>query len=168
MDYFCAKNPKEPRCSPESQAQCYVNNQVVNSPYCFLKSCYNYFPDPDINCSATLCIGAQAQNITCQALACINAYKNNELRPECYESYTNYTFKTNFSDAKEFKIQGNIIIHQLIEKQAQQMNKWVAVGITAGCCIVLFSAILVVGICLQMNVNKNTTQLSNLNYTDGK
>ncbi|CAL6074117.1 Hypothetical_protein [Hexamita inflata] len=169
-DYYCAKNPQEPRCAPQSQASCYVIDVLVNNPYCNLQSCYGSYPDSTLNCSAT-CTGTQAQNITCQALACANAYSNLELRPECFERYINHTFETNFVGARRFKLQGDIVIGNEVQTENKgAINKWAAVGITAGSCVVLFTAIFVVGLyCYIKKLNIIRTQLNvNANYTDGK
>ncbi|CAL6024340.1 Hypothetical_protein [Hexamita inflata] len=146
-DYFCSINKENPRCVQQLKGEdtdCYINKTIlVNKPFCHIWKCYK-----DANCPTTFsCPGAQAFNISCQAVACINNGLYNIFTPECTQTYINHTYSYEFVNSSQLSFVNGLLYTKLSTpsypeviptKTKQNISIVVVAGITVGICAFAF------------------------------
>ncbi|CAL6005900.1 Regulator_of chromosome condensation 1/beta-lactamase-inhibitor protein II [Hexamita inflata] len=177
-DYYCVKNATDPRCVKllkGEDTQCYTDDILLKSePFCNVLNCYNPVLDPSTrnnqnDCSPYYCLGAQATNITCQAVACFNQGQYViEFIPECTQAYVNHTYINQFTNSSKLSfVNGLLYTNQSTPsipevtptKQAKFSLSIVAIaGITAGGCAIVFIIVFTIVIyCYKNNMKKFLT-----------
>ncbi|CAL6000869.1 Regulator_of chromosome condensation 1/beta-lactamase-inhibitor protein II [Hexamita inflata] len=133
-DYYCSKVQNDSYCL--SMQTC---SEADNSTYCQIQKCV------ESNCPETNCTGIQQDNISCQAIVCINAGKTFKYTPECQNRIINYTYITNLTNAEQYKLKSNQFLIKDTANEAEivqnKMNNCVIVGICCACCVTIYSAI---------------------------
>ncbi|CAL6022229.1 Regulator_of chromosome condensation 1/beta-lactamase-inhibitor protein II [Hexamita inflata] len=188
-DYFCSINKQNPRCVLQLNGEdtdCYINKTIlVNKTFCHIWKCYQ-----EGSCPTTQsCPGAQAFNISCQAVACINNGLQNIFTPECAQTNINHTYSSEFVNSSQLSFVNGLLFTKfstpsypdaIPTKTKQNMSIVAVAGITVGICafafIIIFTSIMcynkrkqyIISSKSQTNTKKVNTQLQVKNKTHDK
>ncbi|CAL6084348.1 Regulator_of chromosome condensation 1/beta-lactamase-inhibitor protein II [Hexamita inflata] len=135
-DYYCS-HTSDPKCDQQLTDSVQCTTSI--DPFCYIQNCYKLDNSAGQSCSLTKCA---EDNVTCWAMFCMNANKNNQYLQECSFNYANQTYKDRLVNASQYQFKNGFIISRMFEEV--EVNKsifttWPVVGMTVAGCAVVFT-----------------------------
>ncbi|CAL6099946.1 Regulator_of chromosome condensation 1/beta-lactamase-inhibitor protein II [Hexamita inflata] len=182
-DYYCARNTTDPRCVKQlkgEDTQCYTNGVLLKTePFCNLLDCNNPVPDPSSGnnqnyCFPQSCPGAQATNITCQAVVCFNQALYGTFIPQCTQTYINHTYINKFTNSSMLSFVNGLLytnqstpsIPEVTPSKQDKLSLSIGAvaGVTAGGCAIVFIIVFTsVVYCYKRNTKRSLTSVKIIN-----
>ncbi|CAL5983378.1 Regulator_of chromosome condensation 1/beta-lactamase-inhibitor protein II [Hexamita inflata] len=169
LDYYCLKNASDPRCTllqNGNDTNCYDDTTYIlvkTESFCNIQNCWSPIWDPTTgkdqnNCTTDVCEG----NITCKAVSCIKATKQEKIVPYCSQYQNSYVYEQEFKNAGDYEFINDILTQVRFTPPETKANNnmWIYVGAGCGGAVVLI--LVVVGGCICMKKKRGTNVSRNI------
>ncbi|CAL6099964.1 Regulator_of chromosome condensation 1/beta-lactamase-inhibitor protein II [Hexamita inflata] len=138
-DLYCSITKNDPKCDQQLKGP--VDCSTINDTFCYIQNCYKREEIDETECLEDKCADG---NVTCWAILCMNAAKNNAFYflKECSFNYANNTYIDILMNASQYQFKNRIIIsriNQKVEVNKSIFTTWPVVGMTVAGCAVVFT-----------------------------